>query len=391
MRKYGKYERMPDGTRAKQPPAKSMLLQTYFTSLLCMVLCVTMFFGTSYAWFSSEVNNAGNEIYVGILDVELKKQVKSGDELTFVSLSAVDSNGKNIYNLFDSQIRWEPGYTALETLQVVNRGHLAFDFELKFISEDAELNKDLASMFEVYVCNATNKAITVSNMEAIKQNKEDWAYVGDLDEILSGKISVFKGSMSEVGEVTDPTTGNKKWNENGTQTYIIALHMKESATVTVNQQNIMGRSLKLNVKLIAYQKTLDTEKDGFGNNNYDAVKFVTNEADLRTAVENATNATTIALSNDIQLTQTLNISAGKDITLDLNGHTISGTGEIINNGALTVNGNSESAVTKIYLSNGATVKVKEGVTASVDLVGDGTMFEVDVDGYTVYSFANASN
>ena len=29
--------------------------------MLCMVLCVTMFFGTSYAWFTSEVNNEGNE------------------------------------------------------------------------------------------------------------------------------------------------------------------------------------------------------------------------------------------------------------------------------------------------------------------------------------------
>ena len=44
MRKYGKYEQMPDGTRAKQPPAKSLLLQTYMTSLLCLILCVTMFF-----------------------------------------------------------------------------------------------------------------------------------------------------------------------------------------------------------------------------------------------------------------------------------------------------------------------------------------------------------
>ena len=49
MRKYGKFERMQDGTRAKPPKVKNVLLQTYFTSLLCMVLCVSMFFGTSYA------------------------------------------------------------------------------------------------------------------------------------------------------------------------------------------------------------------------------------------------------------------------------------------------------------------------------------------------------
>ena len=73
MKKYGKYEKRPEGVPAKQPKVKSALLQTYFTSLLCMVLCVTMFFGTSYAWFTSEVSNTGNEIYIGTLDVGLFK------------------------------------------------------------------------------------------------------------------------------------------------------------------------------------------------------------------------------------------------------------------------------------------------------------------------------
>ena len=74
MKKYGKYEKRPEpkviakspAKKAdKQPKVKSMLLQTYFTSLLCLILCVTMFFGTSYAWFTSEVNNSANETYVG--------------------------------------------------------------------------------------------------------------------------------------------------------------------------------------------------------------------------------------------------------------------------------------------------------------------------------------
>ena len=121
MRKYGKYETRPEGTTEKQPKAKSMLLQTYLTSLLCMVLCVTMFFGTSYAWFTSEVNNTNNEIYIGTLDVELEKQV--GEE--WKSLSEL-TDGVNTKKLFDSNSCWEPGYTALETIKVVNECDLAF-------------------------------------------------------------------------------------------------------------------------------------------------------------------------------------------------------------------------------------------------------------------------
>ena len=87
MKKYGKYEKRPEPKAVsknpaknadKQPAVKSMLLQTYFTSLLCLVLCVTMFLGTSYAWFTSEVNNSANEIYVGTLKVGLLKETDAG-------------------------------------------------------------------------------------------------------------------------------------------------------------------------------------------------------------------------------------------------------------------------------------------------------------------------
>ena len=72
MRKYGKYERRPEGVPGKQKKAKNMLLQTYFAGLICFALCVTMFFGTTYAWFTSEVMNEGNEIYIGTLDAKLE-------------------------------------------------------------------------------------------------------------------------------------------------------------------------------------------------------------------------------------------------------------------------------------------------------------------------------
>ena len=65
MKKIGRFER-PLATAAPAKKAKTelrnMLLRTYLTSLLSLVICVTLFFGTSYAWFTSEVSNKGNEI-----------------------------------------------------------------------------------------------------------------------------------------------------------------------------------------------------------------------------------------------------------------------------------------------------------------------------------------
>ena len=133
MKKYGKYEKMPDGTRAQQPKVKNVLLQAYFTSLLCMVLCVTMFLGTSYAWFTSEVENAGNEIYIGTLKVGLDKKTGASDD-AWSSLSEKNEQGVNTTKLFDGNIRWEPGYTSLETIRVTNLGDLAFKYSLDFVA-----------------------------------------------------------------------------------------------------------------------------------------------------------------------------------------------------------------------------------------------------------------
>ena len=101
MKKYGKYETVPVSAAQKKAAQKSVMLQTYFTSLLCLVLCVVMFFGTTYAWFTSEVNNVNNEIYIGILDVEMEKALADGK---WASLSELE-NGVNKTNLFDRNIR----------------------------------------------------------------------------------------------------------------------------------------------------------------------------------------------------------------------------------------------------------------------------------------------
>ena len=129
MKKQGKYEKRTEQAAAKQPKVKSALLQTYLTSLLCMVLCVAMFLGTSYAWFTSEVDNKANEIYVGTLNVGFFKQ---GD----TENSWLDLAGEN--KLFDGSIRWEPGYTSLETVKIINTGDLAFKYTLGFTDGTVE-------------------------------------------------------------------------------------------------------------------------------------------------------------------------------------------------------------------------------------------------------------
>lgn len=341
MRKYGKYEKMPDGTKAKQPSAKSALLQTYMISLLCVVLCVSMFFGTSYAWFTSEVTNQGNEIYIGTLDVELEKKLADG----WASLSALE-NGDNMTKLFDKNIRWEPGYTALETIKITNMGDLAFHYALSFTDgkitdqENAVLQNDqweeVAECFEVWVYDYYDNgdvAPAPASYQEITEENSGWTYAGSLDQLLAGK-AVLEGNMITV---RNETTGEP---EKTADTYTIALHMKEDATTAT-----MGHKISLNVKLVAYQKA--SEADGMGNKDYD--QLVRTEKDLREAIQ---NGGTITLLEDIVLTESVSIPADKRVVLNLNGHSISQIKEcttsyamISNDGSLTITGNGKLSFT----------------------------------------------
>jgi len=318
MKKYGKYERMTDGTRAKQPGVKTMLLQTYFTSLLCMVLCVTMFFGTTFAWFTSEVENSGNEIYIGTLDAKLEMLKKINGVDTWINVE--DEAHKDV-KLFDGNIRWEPGYTAMETIKVSNEGDLAFRYEMTFTNPDITENKkdaefadkevwlsEVAKHFVVYVhegafdendaaptsfeeirANANNEDETKRTWRVVKNGAKD----ATLADILNGDLILLSGKMNKEDvrkDTTDPnaTLPGPNDSKNTEHTYIIALHMngeKMPEGLTESGQKkwqnsinaLMGHKISLNVKLTAYQQT--SEQDAF-DANYDLEAFVNTLAEV---------------------------------------------------------------------------------------------------------------
>ena len=360
MKKYGKYEKRPNEAAAKQPKEKSPLLQTYFTSLMCLVLCVTMFFGTTFAWFTSEVNNAQNEIYIGILDVELEKQVPDGN---YVSLSKADADG-NMATLFDGNTRWEPGYTALETIRVVNEGDLAFRYVLSFTdgkatkaqateetdtleteatdtpetettdeqeteaadTPEAEVTlADVAQYFEVWVYDYyenKNAEPQATSYTEISEGK-GWKYVGTLAEILAGK-AVLSGSMDAVRDATPASEDSSEATEANNKKYTIALHMSESADASV-----MGCKISLNVKLVADQ--MGSETDGFENGAYDDLAGVVNLAELK---ESLANTGDVLLTSNIEIKDLADIlTMANNIVLDGNGKTITYSGTRPENGA----------------------------------------------------------
>lgn len=355
----------PAETAEKQPKAKNALLQTYFTSLLSLVLCAAMFLGTSYAWFTSEVNNEGNEIYIGILDVGLYRQGETD------RLDLSDSANK----LFDRNIRWEPGYTSYETVHVVNEGDLAFKYVLSFTDgklndQAAQTEQDFSALqavakwFDVWVYNdGENTVPAVTAFDQITAADSGWVKAGTLDQMLAGE-AVFAGIMeaSQVrytapeetqpttqpatSETTQPTTSETTeetiaFNPGTTdglateKTYTIALHMQQGADISA-----MGNKLSLNVKLVAYQ--LPSEQDALGSP-YDQIVVTAGEL-----MQALTNGGTVALAADITLTEGITIPENVISHLDLNGHTIqrhmTTAGNVItNNGTLTISDSAGAA------------------------------------------------
>ena len=328
MNKIGKYERRPEPKAATgvpankvntmQPQVKDVLLQTYFTSLLSLVLCVSMFLGTSYARFTSEVSNSENEIYVGTLKVGLYKEVFDNASNDVVKQDL--SNTEKGYKLFDKSIRWEPGYTALETIQIVNEGDLAFKYVMTF--KDGTLINgnsagltdvaDVAEHFEVWVfnhCDPNYEYEAPASYDGISTEK-GWIPLGTLAQILDGK-TVLKGNMDKVrqdDEPDDPTTPND--TEDGVakfHRFTIALHMNKTAT-----SKVMGHKITLNVKLMAYQ--MASEQDAFGDDYDDKQDFVDDQEDLSDAVNSG---------KDVIMTKSITIDH-PEYCLTMNGNSLDG-------------------------------------------------------------------
>lgn len=251
--KRGKYEAVPTeaAQNYKKKSVKSNLLSAYFTSLLCLILCATMFLSTSMAWFTSEVNNSGNEIYVGMLDVKLLHE-NGGN---WIDLEAVENQD---YKILDNSILWQPNTLVVERLQVVNEGNLAFNYRLSMTINHADLTGDTK---EAEIAKAELAASKISvwvkriepNVEFTQPSSYEamvadttWSNVGTLAEVFEGKL-VIQGAMGESEAVTvaEGTVSSKPTAHD----YAIALHMDADV-----QEDVMGAKLTgINIKLIASQ------------------------------------------------------------------------------------------------------------------------------------------
>ena len=299
-------------------------------SVMAMVLCLAMLVGATFAWFTDTASTGVNKIQAGNLDVQLVDE--NGNSLEGKTLEF-----KKAANAAEGEaVLWEPGCTyELPAVYVKNNGKLALKYKV---------------------------TITGINGSAKLNDVIDWT-INDAD--LSADHSLAAGATSEA--------------------LTIKGHMQESAGNEYMNESIDG----IAITVVATQDTV--ESDSF-DNQYDANAeypvAVTTGDELQAIVNNATAPVNIVLTNSIT-TNNFVIPEDKDVTLDLNGRTVTNAEShtILNKGHLTLKDSSADKSGQIISLKGNTAALRNGDNA-VCVVEGGTISRDGANGNTWHVVEN---
>ena len=274
-------------------------------SVMAMVLCLAMLVGATFAWFTDTASTGVNKIQAGKLDVALEMKDAAGQW--------VSAEGKTldfVKAAAGEQVLWEPGCTyTLPELRVVNNGNLALKYKV---------------------------TITGINGSAKLNDVIDWT-INDAD--LSADHSLAAGATSEA--------------------LTIKGHMKESAGNEYMNESIDG----IAITVAATQDTV--ENDSFGNTyDKDAEYPIVAMDTLQELINNATEPVSAKLEGNIA--GSLTVPQGKDVTLDLNGFTLTGgdSHAILNHGTLCIKDSSGNG--KIVASKANTSALRNAAVCVID-------------------------
>ena len=336
------------------------------TSVMALVMCVVMLVGTTFAWFTDTASTGVNKIQAGNLDVELwyKNTKDSGFN------KVIDNSTK----VFKDGALWEPGHVEYVVLKVSNAGSLALKYKLGInIASETGSTNVLGNEFKL----------------------SDYIKFGVVDEDLSGKTrdemvaAVTDGKLIKEGYTAENylmATGT----DNSQKVMTLVVWMPTTVGNEANHKTeVTAPSIDLGISVVATQYT--HENDSFGNEYDKDAEYpisVTTGDELQAIVSNATAPVNIVLTNSIT-TNNFVIPADKDVTLDLNGRTVTNAEShtILNKGHLTLTDSSADKSGQIISLKGNTAALRNGDNA-VCVVEGGTISRDGANGNTWHVVEN---
>ena len=302
------------------------------TSALAILMCVAMLIGTTFAWFTDTASTGVNKIVSGNLKVDIIGAGSDShiEELNFTKAATTDAEA-------GTEILWEPGCRYLtEGFRIANKGNLALKWKAQ-----------------------VNKGTTAANE-------------GNFDLLDVIDFYLVKGTgESQTETLLDEFTGNLKKNETSDVYYIKGV-MKTTAGNDYQSLTLDG----ITITVLATQDTV--ENDSIDNQYDKDAEYpiaVTTGDELQAIVSNATAPVNIVLANSIT-TNNFVIPADKDVTLDLNGFTLTGgdSHAILNRGVLCIKDSSGNG--KIVASKANTSALRNG-DGAVCVIDGGTFTRTD--------------
>ena len=213
-------------------------------SVLSMVLCVAMLVGMTFAWFTDTASTGVNKIQAGNLDVELRY---STDMQTWKE--ATDQT-----KLFDDNALWEPGYTQIVYLKVVNKGNLALKYEAGF-SKNYTSNRGKNVNGDWYRVDNYLKIGTAETETAYTSREDVWSAIAATEKTLAKDVMLTNDWIK-----LNPKEESKP--------FAVAIYMPTSVGNEANASRLRPSSVSgLGIEVRATQATV--ESDSFGTT-YDA-------------------------------------------------------------------------------------------------------------------------
>ena len=211
-------------------------------SALSLLVCVSMFVGSTFAWFTDSVTSANNVIKSGNLDIEV--------QYTLDGENWNDLAGAK--DLFQKDL-WEPGHTEVVTLKIENKGSLALKYvaNMNIFNEVVGKNKDGGDI-------VLSDILTVSTLTQAANDVGDialmLAYMGENRVAYETTTSFKDGNVLKSNQELFP----------GDAHYLfIKVDMAETVGNEANHNGIDIPSIEFGINVLATQYTY--ENDSFDN------------------------------------------------------------------------------------------------------------------------------
>ncbi len=333
--------------------------KSLIASGLALLTCCALLAGTTFAWFTDSVVNKNNKIQAGTLDITLSELRTDGNYVE------VDEDNP----IFDYDL-WEPGYSDTAVLRVTNAGSLAFKWNLSVIvNGNAGI---LGDVIDVYAKVSEGTAITTIPGSLDAAIQDGYTNVGTLNQLIADPDGAAHGVLYAA---TNKPAGGYSEAYAG-----IVLHMREGAG-----NAYQGESIGSTFDIVLNATQFTYEKDGFGNENYDAsaplpkVINSINYGSLQEAVD-AANGDTVVVNGNQSPASALNLSG--NITLNLGSNTIDAN----NHSGNGININSQDKTVVIQATEGG---IQMDSQRCIAVSAQGSDITIDGGNYSVAGTNNA--